>query len=122
MIDIKKVTHYVDMVTAPSGTVAAVFDLLVVDRDARINVAVYTRLAAIDPRLAIQLLGGTPSLTSSEVNTFARRIRAAAKADRNKIIRGIPAPDMWLVRARMLDIDEDRTRNSVVPFVLKELS
>lgn len=123
MIDIKKVARYVEMITAPGGTVEAVFDLLVEDRDARLNVGVYQSLLAIDSHLAWQLLGGSPGLTNSEVNTFARRIRSAAKAtDRIKIIREIPAPDMWLVRARMLDIDEDHTRNSVVPFVLKELS
>jgi hypothetical protein len=127
MIDYQKVSRIVELVTKPAGkpaTVQDVFASLLECGDERYNVAVYMRLLAIDQHFAASLLGGSPSLTRAEVDSFARRIQATPKrgAEKNKILRQISYPDMWLVRARMIEIRESDAHSTAVPFVLKVLS
>jgi hypothetical protein len=132
MIDMHVVDDYVVLLTMPETkptTLPDVWGMLgpirhLIVKDARYLIVIQSAVIATDPGHIIkEIFGGPPTLTVLEIDSFARRIlRTQNYRDFDSVTGRLSKPDMWMVNGRIAELGDGLKTNSVVPFVLKELS
>ena len=130
MIDTQIVEQYVELFvnTKPENNQAS-WALLgpirhLIEQDAGYLIAIHSAVIAADPGNVIKdILGGTPTLSKLEIESYARRLmRARSYSEGRQITDKIIKPDMWMVNACMASIKEGFKSDGVVPFKLTEVS